>query len=128
MTDRRRTRSARPRFQEAFPQVAQDLSDGLERRGRSDLVAQLPSLEVHACGLRRPSGLGWVDFVPEDEAGTVMSQPTRERVWLVRRDHVKWPMRVEVVAGAIWTITLDEPRNLKPDLERVAKTLPPTHA
>lgn len=57
-----------------------------------------------------------------------MRQPARERVWLVRRDHVKWPMRVEVVSGAIWTITLDEPRNLKSDLERVAKTLLSIHA
>jgi hypothetical protein len=83
----------------------------------------MSALEVHSCGVRRPSGLGWVDFVPEGQSRTLLSEPTRERIWLVRRDHVKWPMRVEVVGGAIWGITLDEPRNLKPNLEWVAKGL-----
>jgi hypothetical protein len=35
-------------------------------------------------------------------------------------------MRVEVVGGAIWVITLDDPRNLKPALERVGKVLAAT--
>ncbi len=55
-----------------------------------------------------------------------MGAANRERIWLVRRDHVKWPMRVEVVGGAIWVITLDDPRNLKPNLERVEKMLAAT--
>jgi hypothetical protein len=55
-----------------------------------------------------------------------MRAADRERIWLVRRDHVKWPMRVEVVGGAIWVITLDDPRNLKPALERVGKVLAAT--
>jgi hypothetical protein len=81
---------------------------------------------VYSCGVQRPSGLGWVDLVPDDQARNVMGAANRERIWLVRRDHVKWPMRVEVVGGSIWVITLDDPRNLKPDLERVGKMLAAT--